>query len=127
VLKLNRKLPIKLIGAGRGRLHFREKFSDVATLKITSSVQTALLKLKRAKLTVYDCQKQGASFIFCVKDKDIEKVFAIFKNPCYNITVLQRSKKFRLLNNIVMRFGLVIGCALFVFLSALSNTFVLKI
>lgn len=66
-------------------------------------------------------------FIFSVKDKEIEKVFAIFNNPCYNIKVERKSKKIRLLSLLALRAGLAVGCALFIAAVAISNAFVLKI
>jgi hypothetical protein len=87
----------------------------------------ALQRLNRAKIAVFCCKKQGAYFTFCTKDKDVEKVFAIFKNPCYNVTIVKHSKKFYYFSKLKQRAGITCGTILFCALVALSNAFVLKI
>ena len=49
-----------------------------AEISIVSTAEGALRKLKKAQIPVYNCKKDGALFIFAVKDKDTPKVFAIF-------------------------------------------------
>ena len=49
--------------------------------------ERALLRLKRAGISVYDAKKvEKNQILLCVKRKDIEKVFAIYPNVCYNKT-----------------------------------------
>ena len=84
-------------------------------------------KLAKAGIGVYDCKKDGAEFNFSVKDKDAEKVFAIFDKPCYNIKVSGKSRKNKFFSRLALRAGLVAGAALFVLLALISNAFVLKI
>ena len=55
--------------------------TDTARIKINSTAEGALRKLKKAGIGVYNCQKSGVAFLFSVKDKDIKKVFAIFEKP----------------------------------------------
>lgn len=100
--------------------------TEFAQITVTSTAETALKKLKNAKIGVYNCKKDGARFVFSIKDKDIKKVFAIFSKPCYNINV-QSSRRRRLFNLTLNRIGLLIGALLFAALAALSNAFVLKI
>ena len=69
-----------------------------AKISIISTAEGALRKLKKAKIAVFNCKKEGAAFIFEVKDKDTQKVFAIFDKPCYNVTVVKKSRKNRLLS-----------------------------
>ncbi len=48
--------------------------------------ERALLRLKRAGISLYKVQKtQKNALIFQVNEKDIQKVFAIYPNVCYNI------------------------------------------
>ena len=101
--------------------------TDGVKLSIISTAEGALSKLKKAKIAVFDCKKEGASFIFCVNDKDVEKAFAIFDNPCYNIKVVKRSRFQRLLSFMGLRAGLLAGVIAFIVLAVLSDTFVLKI
>lgn len=101
--------------------------SNLTEISIVSTAETALRKLKKEKIAVYGCKKQGAYFIFCVKDKDMEKVFAIFDKPCYNISVVKDSVKRRFLSFAKLRAGLFVGAAAFVALAVFANTFVLKI
>lgn len=101
--------------------------TDTARIKINSTAEGALRKLKKAGIGVYNCQKSGVAFLFSVKDKDIKKVFAIFEKPCYNISVIRESGKNRFLGKVFARIGLVAGTALFIAASAVSNLFVFRI
>ncbi len=50
--------------------------------------QRALLRLKRARIDLYHVKKiQKNQILFSVSVKDSEKVFAIYPNVCYNISV----------------------------------------
>lgn len=98
-----------------------------ATLSVISTAESALRKLKKAQICAFNCKKDGAKFIFSVKDKDIEKVFAIFSKPCYNVTVLKRSKFSRALSFVALRAGLIAGAAAFIAIAIAANTLVLKI
>lgn len=98
-----------------------------AKISIISTAEGALRKLKKAQIAVFNCKKEGAAFIFEVKDKDTQKVFAIFDKPCYNITVIKKSRKSRLLSFLSVRAGLVAGAAAFVLSCVAANSFVLKI
>lgn len=50
--------------------------------------ERALLRLRRAGISVYDAKKiEKNRILFCVKKKDSEKVFAIYPNVCYNKSV----------------------------------------
>ena len=98
-----------------------------AKISIISTAEGALRKLKKARIAVFNCKKDGAAFIFEVKDKDTVKVFAIFDKPCYNVTVLRKSRKNRLLSFLPLRAGLVAGALAFVLLCIASNSLVLKI
>lgn len=101
--------------------------TDLTVLSVTSTAETALLKLKKAQIAVFSCKKRGVEFIFSVKDKDIEKVFAIFANPCYNIKAVRKSAKKRALGFIKLRAGLFVGAAAFIALAALSDFYMLRI
>ncbi|MBR2442124.1 MAG: sporulation protein YqfD [Clostridia bacterium] len=47
--------------------------------------ERALLRLKRAGIGVYNAKKvEKNQILLCVKRKDIQKVFAIYPNVCYN-------------------------------------------
>jgi len=101
--------------------------TDVTKICITATAETALKKLKKVEIGVYDCKKDGASFIFSVKDKDIKKVFAIFAKPCYNIRVTGESRKTRFFTQALNRIGLIIGAFIFVAAAFISNMFVFRI
>lgn len=98
-----------------------------ATLSVISTAENALKKLKKAGICAYGCKKDGAKFIFSVKDKQLEKVFAIFSKPCYNITVIKRSRFSRAVSLCALRAGLIFGAAAFVAVALAANTLVLKI
>lgn len=101
--------------------------TDLTAFSVVSTAETALKRLKKAEIAVYRCKKSGAEFIFSVKDKDIKKVFAIFAKPCYNVRVVRKSRKERVLRFFKLRAGLVAGAVLFVAAAVFSNTLVLKI
>ena len=96
-------------------------------ISVVATAEAALKRLKKAGIAAYACKKRGAYFIFCVKDKDIEKAFAIFDKPCYNICVVKNSVRRRFLSLAKLRAGLFVGAAAFVALAVFANTFVLKI
>ncbi len=102
------------------------KLTDISRVTIISTAETALKKLKNAKVGVYNCKKDGAKLIFSIKDKDLKKVFAIFSKPCYNISV-ESSRRKSLLSRATARIGLIIGAAAFVCIAAVSNAFVFRI
>ena len=103
------------------------KLTDLTKVSIISTAESALSKLKKGKITAYNCKKEGAKFIFSVSDKDIEKVFAIFAKPCYNIEVVKKSPKKRAFDFVKLRAGLFAGAVAFIALAALSDFYMLKI
>ena len=61
-------------------LSFKEKVCIEGLLP-----ERALLRLRRAGIDVYNLQKtQKNRIVFLIKKKDIEKLFAIYPNVCYN-------------------------------------------
>ncbi len=103
------------------------KWSKMTVFSVTAAAETALNKLKKAQIPVKNCKKRGAEFIFNVNSEYTEKVFAIFKKPCYNICIKRDSIQNRALRLLRLRAGFAIGFALFVAAAALSDSFVLKI
>ena len=101
--------------------------TDATQISITATAELALKKLKKAEIGVYNCKKDGARFIFSVKDKHIKKVFAIFSNPCYNICVTGKSSRAKFFIKALNRVGLFAGAAAFVAIAAFSNSFIFKI
>lgn len=101
--------------------------TEFTQICITSTAESALKKLQKAQIPVYNCKKRSASFIFCVKDKDIKKVFAIFAKPCYNIVIERGSAKKRLFGGLLLRAGLVAGALIFALSAYLSDYFIFKI
>ena len=91
-----------------------------------STAETALKKLKNANIGVYNCKKEGARFIFSIKDKDLKKVFAIFSKPCYNISV-QSSRRKNIFSRAVARIGLIVGMLAFVCIAVTANSYIFKI
>ena len=100
--------------------------TDYSRVTVISTAETALKKLKNANIGVYNCKKDGAKFIFSIKDKDARKVFAIFSKPCYNISV-QSSRRKNLLAQAVTRIGLIVGAFVFVCIALIANSFIFKI
>ena len=102
------------------------KLTDISRISIISTAETALKKLKNANIGVYNCKKEGARFIFSIKDKDLKKVFAIFSKPCYNISV-RSSRRKNILSCAVARIGLIVGTLVFVCIAVIANSFIFKI
>ena len=102
------------------------KLTDITRVTIISTAEAALKKLKNANIGVYNCKKDGAKFIFSIKDKDVKKVFAIFSKPCYNISVTESRRK-SLLSRAVTRAGLIAGAVAFIAIAVVSNSFVFRI
>lgn len=101
--------------------------TELTRISIISTAESAIKKLQRAQIPVYNCKKRGANFIFCVKDKDVKKAFAIFAKPCYNIVIERGSRKNRLFKSLCLRAGLVAGAIIFAVAAFVSDYFVLKI
>lgn len=101
--------------------------TDLARIRVNSTAEGALRKLKKAQISIYNCEKSQVYFLFSVKDKDIKKVFAIFEKPCYNFCIVAESAKNSLIKKALSRIGLIAGAAAFIVIAAISNLFVFKI
>jgi len=101
--------------------------SETAEFSVVSTAESALKKLKKAEIAVFDCKKRGAEFVFKVNRQDVEKVFAIFGKACYNIRTLKKPLSERIISFFKLRAGLVAGVLAFVAIAFVSNNFVLKI
>ena len=93
----------------------------------------ALLRLKRAGITVYNVKKpQKNRLIFCVKKKDLEKVFAIYPKVCYNsavyspytVTHLGAVGAGKIWETLTKRVGALVGALLFCGVGLAADTFV---
>ena len=100
---------------------------NLTKIKLICTPRRALAKLSRAEIPVWYCKKQGAWFTFSVQDIFLQKVFAIFSSPCYNITIEQKST-FRCFKDFaVRRIALLAGLVLFAACAFLSNAFVFRV
>ena len=95
--------------------------------------ERALIRLKRAEIPVFNVKKEEKTrIVLQVKRKDVEKVFAIYPNVCYNVSVstpyvvkkIGAKGLFRDLETLMKRAGLLLGGLLFALLSLYANTFV---
>lgn len=101
--------------------------NNLVGFSVTATVETALKKLAKANIAVFRLKKSGAIVNFYVEEDYVQKVFAIFSHPCYNICVRRKSAKTRLKNFLGRRLGLIVGALLFTAACILSNALVLKI
>lgn len=101
--------------------------NNIVIFSVTAPPETALKKLSRENIAVYRLKKRGSKLTFGVSEEYIQKVFAIFSHPCYNVSVVKHSFKTRLIFFFKRRFALIIGGALFVAAAVLSGNSVLKI
>ncbi|MBE5747780.1 MAG: hypothetical protein E7352_06395 [Clostridiales bacterium] len=95
--------------------------------------ERALLRLRRAGIPVFDVKKTDkTTLLVSVERKDVEKVFAIYPNVCYNTTkkasfTARRAPKKGLakwLSTAKKRVGLLLGGLLFIGLTAFFDGFV---
>lgn len=101
--------------------------NNLTRVSVVCTAEAAIRKLKKAEIAVWNCRKEGARFLFSVKDKDVKKVFAIFIKPCYNMKVIRQGRVRRFLGTLALRAGLVAGAAIFCAAAVFANTLVLKI
>ena len=96
----------------------------------------ALNRLRREGIAVENVQiSTKNSILFCVDAKDVEKIFAIYPNMCYNgskytvytARVLPSVGWQKTWENLQKRIGLLLGCLLFLALTAFSDRLVLRI
>jgi hypothetical protein len=62
-----------------------------------------------------------------VDDENLKKAFAIFTHTCYNVCVIEKSNKTKLVNFAVNRIGLILGCLIFIAAVYVGNSFIFKI
>lgn len=95
--------------------------------------ERALLRLRRAGIPVFDVKKTDkTTLLVSVEKKDVEKVFAIYPNLCYNTTerasyTVRRAPKkgiAKWLQTAKNRVGLLLGGLLFIALTAFADGFV---
>lgn len=103
------------------------KLTDYTRISVTSTAESALKKLKKAEIPVFDCKKQGLEFVFAVKDKDVKKVFAIFQKPCYNVRAKALSPRKRVLAALSRRAGLIFGALAAVVAIMIADCHILRV
>lgn len=95
--------------------------------------ERALLRLKRAQIPVYDVEKKQKNRILLrVEKKDVEKVFAIYPNVCYNDSAYHpyfvRKKGAEGLGfafyKLAQRTGLIVGALLFMLTTLVFDGFI---
>ena len=100
---------------------------NLACIRVTAAPETVIKKLSRADIPLFNLKKSGAYTTFCVNDKTVKKVFAIFSHPCYNVCVVKygfvRSAYMRALS----RLGVLLGAVIFVAAVCLSQLFVFRV
>ncbi|MBQ7879349.1 MAG: sporulation protein YqfD [Clostridia bacterium] len=106
--------------------------------------ERALLRLKRAGISVYDAKKTAKNrIVFSLKKKDCEKAFAIFPKVCYNtpdgtVQTLSQTAAYtleriganaplRVLESIKKRWGVLLGAAVFFGITAWFQNYALRI
>ena len=98
--------------------------------------QRALLRFRRAGISVFDVTKiDKTTLLISVEKKDVEKVFAIYPNLCYNnrehssFTARYAPKKglAKWLNGLKKRTGLLLGGLLFVGITSFANGFAFSV
>jgi hypothetical protein len=90
-------------------------------------VEGVVKRLSRANIPFLNAKTQGKCVTFQVSDEYVKKVFAIFAHPCYNINIISKSGKSKIVWFALNRMGLLLGLAVFLTSTLLSNVFVLKV
>ncbi|MGN0806808.1 MAG: sporulation protein YqfD [Candidatus Coproplasma sp.] len=101
--------------------------NNKVVFEVTARAETVLKKLAKAQIPVGVVKAEGAKVRFSVNREYIQKVFAIFKHPCYNTVIRRKSAKMRFTEFLKRRLGLIVGGVAFIILCLLSQTVVLKI
>lgn len=101
--------------------------NNKVVFEVTAAAETVLKKLAKAQIPVGQVKVKGAKVCFGTNSEYIQKVFAIFKHPCYNTVIRRKSQKMLFAQFIKNRFGLIVGSIAFLTLVLLSQTFVLKV
>lgn len=84
-------------------------------------------KLKREKIELYNLEIEEKSLIFCVKKREIKKVFAISEEMCYNIRIIKSYGVTETLKKALKTCGLTAGAICFSVMFILSSFSVRKI
>ena len=101
--------------------------NNLACISVTAAAETVIKKLSRANIAFYSLRTRGACTTFCVRDKRVKKVFAIFSHPCYNISVVKYGAVRSLRARIISRAGLAVGLVLFAAAVVISQSFVFRV
>lgn len=101
--------------------------NNIVEFEITATTEAALKKLSKANIPVYKLKKRRSKLAFGVSQEYVEKVFAIFKHPCYNTVIRRQSPKKRAFAFLKKRFALIIGGVLFTFACAFSGNIVMRV
>lgn len=100
---------------------------DKITFRVVATPMQALQKLHRAKIPVIRLHAEGRYTVFSVPDNYRKKVFAIFAHSCYNISIIKDSIMGKVRFFAQMRFGCLIGVALFLGVILLADSFILRV
>ncbi|MGN0824045.1 MAG: sporulation protein YqfD [Candidatus Coproplasma sp.] len=95
--------------------------------EVTARAEVALKKLAKAQIPIGAVKIDGAKVRFGTNREYIQKVFAIFKHPCYNTVIRRKSAKMRLEDFLKRRFGLIFGGLVFLATCIASQSLVLKV
>ena len=102
-------------------------FHDLTKVRVSAPAETVIKKLSKGQIDAFDITKKGAYTYFFVAHNYVEKVFAIFSHPCYNISVIKLSPFRALAARLRRRAGVLSGCLIFVAAVILSQMCVFKI
>lgn len=100
---------------------------NLTRVRVTATVETVIKKLSKAQIRVFNVEKKGAYTHFFVGHNYVEKVFAIFSHPCYNIAITKISPVQSLVQRLCWRIGAAVGCGLFFATVIFSQFCVFKI
>lgn len=95
--------------------------------EVTARTETVLKKLAKAQIPVGCVSASGAKVRFSVNREYIRKVFAIFKHPCYNIGIRNKSVPMRFCDFLKRRTGVIVGALIVLAAIIYSQTAVLRI
>ena len=107
----------------------RKKLNIFVVYRVTGlNLDNFINSVKNKGITLYEMRKTGVKTLTVwVNYADSEKFFAISRDLCYNVKRVGEKGRFRFALKLFRNLGLVIGAAIFVLLSLISDDLILSV
>lgn len=101
--------------------------NNLTKISVTAPQDVVLKKLAWANIAVFNIKQLKKAVSFDVYDETVKKVFAIFRHPCYNVSIRKNSLNSGTRIFMLNRPALAIGLAIFIAISLICNNLIFKI